>query len=76
MRDALEIGGQQLRFAVADDLRERAIDLEEAAVEIDDGHADRRVLERAAKGTRVVGKRGLPCRGPLLVARIRSAGVN
>ena len=40
---------EQLVLGAPEHLRERAVDLEEAAVERDERHADRRVVERVAE---------------------------
>ena len=47
VRDRREGEGQELLLGVAHDLAQRAVDLEEGAVEVDERHADRRVGEGA-----------------------------
>ncbi|MEX0676407.1 MAG: hypothetical protein WD063_04995 [Pirellulales bacterium] len=65
MRDRLEIGRQQFLLAVAEDLAQRPIYLEKATIQIDQCHADRGVVERAAKGAAFAVKFPLPRRGTL-----------
>src|SRR5690348_14891515 len=40
---------EELRLTAAEDLHERAVHAEQPPVDRDEGHADRRVLERAAE---------------------------
>ena len=49
VRDFLEGFGEELPFRVAGQGTQRRVDLKEAAVEVDQGHADCRVLERMAE---------------------------
>ena len=49
MRDLLQREGQELGLGIARDLLQRAVDLQEGAVEVDERHADRRVGEARSK---------------------------
>ena len=44
-----ELHRAQLRLAAAEHLRDRAVQAQPAALEVDERHADRRVVERAAE---------------------------
>ena len=49
VRDGLKVGGQQFAARVANDLAQRRVNLQPAAIRSDDGHADGRTLHGGAK---------------------------
>ena len=54
MRELLLGQPQELAGVVADELAERAVDVEPAPVRSDERHADRRIVECAPKAARII----------------------